>query len=373
MMLTFALATLWHERGRYLPGVVAVAFTVVLTALQGGLLLGMFAFVSLPIDRARADVWMGGPDIRTADMSQPIPAHDLDLLASQPEIDRCETYVQGMAPFTRPDGTVELCMVLGANLQPDSLGAVHDLTPQHRALLTEPGTIVIDQGDVSRLGLKGVGDYGELAGRRVRLVGLVHGFQGIAGVYIFCSVPTARRLLRLSENQATYVLGRCRNPAAAEAVADRLRGQTKLSVFSRDDLSLRSRNHWLTKTRAGVSMSCGTLLGFLIGVLITGQTLYAATAVSLRQYAVLRAMGIPRRRMATAVLYQAGGVGSAGVLLGLGLIPLCAWVLHGLGAQLLLPGWLLVLSSVLTLLMALFSGVAALRLLWRVEPTSLLR
>jgi putative ABC transport system permease protein len=373
MMLTFALATLWHERGRYLPGVVAVAFTVVLTALQGGLLLGMFAFVSLPVDRARADVWLGGPGIQAADMSQPIPAHHLALLADQPEVESCDIYVQGICPFTRPDGSVELCMVLGASLAPDSLGAVHDLTPQHRALLTEPGTIVIDQAGLARLGLRGVGDYSEMAGRRVRLVGLVQGFQGIAGVYIFCSVPTARRLLRLPEDQVTYVLGRCRNPAEAAAVADRLRGKSNLSVFTREDLSLRSRNHWLTKTRAGISMGCGTLLGFLVGALITAQTLYAATAVSLRQYAILRAMGIPRRRMAVAVLLQAGGVGGAGVLLGLGLVPLFAWILQGLGAQLLIPGWLLLLSSVLTLLMALLSGLAALRLLWRVEPTCLLR
>src|SRR5262249_16136637 len=141
----------------------------------------------------------------------------------------------------------------------------------------------------------------------------------------------------------------------------------------REDLSLRSRNHWLTKTRAGLSMSFGTLLCFLVGALITGQTLYGATAVSLRQYAVLRAMGIPRRRMATAVLFQAGGVGGAGVLLGLGVLPLCVWILQGLGAQLLLTAWLLLLSSVLTVFMALVSGLAALRLLWRVEPTMLLR
>ena len=54
MTLTYVLCTLWHERQRFLPGVIAVAFSAALTALQGGLLLGMFAFVSLPIDHARA-------------------------------------------------------------------------------------------------------------------------------------------------------------------------------------------------------------------------------------------------------------------------------------------------------------------------------
>lgn len=31
--MNFALATLWHERQRYLPGILAVAFSAVLIAL----------------------------------------------------------------------------------------------------------------------------------------------------------------------------------------------------------------------------------------------------------------------------------------------------------------------------------------------------
>ena len=43
--MSYALATLWYERQRFLPGVLAVGFSALLIALQCGLLLGLFDFV----------------------------------------------------------------------------------------------------------------------------------------------------------------------------------------------------------------------------------------------------------------------------------------------------------------------------------------
>ena len=54
--MSFALATLWFERRRYLPAVLAVAFSALLVALQLGLLIGTFSMVSVPIDHTRADL-----------------------------------------------------------------------------------------------------------------------------------------------------------------------------------------------------------------------------------------------------------------------------------------------------------------------------
>ena len=95
---------------------------------------------------------------------------------------------------------------------------------------------------------------------------------------------------------------------------------------------------------------------------VTSQTLYAATAASLREYAVLRALGIPRWRMAGMVMAQSLWVGLGGIALALPLIFALAAGGDGAGARVLLPRWLFALGSGLTLAMALFSGLAALRL-----------
>ena len=54
-------------------------------------------------------------------------------------------------------------MVIGSGLAEENLGSVEELTPDLRDKLTEPGTIVIDESERDRLGIKKIGDYGEIS------------------------------------------------------------------------------------------------------------------------------------------------------------------------------------------------------------------
>jgi putative ABC transport system permease protein len=372
---SYALTILWHERSRFLAGVLAVAFSALLIAVQCGLLLGMFTFASLPIDHApAAHIWLGGPNIRSVDLGRPMPASYVARLAGQPEVAQAEAYLQAFTYWVRPDGGFELCMVVGSRLEDEALGAVRELTAEMRARLSEPGTVVVDESERERLGVQGIGDNAQIGDRRVRVVGFVHGFRGIAGSYVFCSIETARSLLHLAPEQTIYLLGRCHTPQEASTVVKRLRSlYPKLSIFTREEFSLRSRVHWLTKTKAGIALGYAAALGLLVGAVVTSQTLYAATASSLREYAVLWALGIPLWRMASLVLAQSFWVGVLGVVLALPAIFALGNGADVLGVTVLLPLWLLAGTVTVTLGMALFSGLAALRLLWRMEPAILLR
>jgi putative ABC transport system permease protein len=371
--MSYALATLWHERQRYLPGVLAVAFSALLMSLQFGLLLGLFSITSIPIDHTRAHVWVGAPDVLSVDLGRPVPGEYRARLASEPGIEPPEPFIQMFSHWTKPSGGSELCIVIGSQMEDNAMGYVEELTPQLRTLLTEPGTIVVDEGELARLGVERVGDTAEIAGQRVRIVGLVHGLKSLAGPYVFCSLRTARPLLHLQPEQATYMLARCSDPSQATAIVDRLRNWSKMSAFTSEEFSIRSRMHWLTKTKAGIALGYAALLGLLVGGVVTSQTLYAATAASLREFAVLRALGIPRWRMAMSVLGQSFWVGLAGVLIGFPATFALAQGAESLGARVLLPSWMLAGAATVTMTMALLSGLAALRSLRLVEPAILLR
>jgi putative ABC transport system permease protein len=374
MYFAYAWTTLWGDRQRYFPGVLAVAFSASLMALQSGMLLGMFTFASLTIDRAQAHIWLGGPRISTVDMAYPIFERDVTRLASQPEVEQAEVYLQKHDLWVRPDGSIELCLVVGARLDEQSLGAVRELTPDLRLSLQENGAVVVDESDLKRLGIHGVGDVAEISGHRARVVGLTHGFRSPAGAHVFCSMETARQLTDFRPNQISYALGRCRDPEDAPAVVERLRASYPgLSAFTAPELSLRSRVYWLTKTKGGEALGYVALVGLLVGALVTAQTLYAATVAQLRQYAVLWALGTPIRRMAALVLAQAFCVGIAGLALAFPVTFALAWAAELLSVVILLPGWLLAATAAVTMAMALGSGFAAMRSLRRIEPAVLLR
>lgn len=373
--MSYALATLWYERQRFLPGVLAVAFSALLIILQTGLLMGLFSITSLPIDTTSADVWVGHPQVDSVDLGRPIP-QAWQAYLFMPEVVQVENYVQSFSNWTRPTGGSELCMVIGSRLGPDAIGSIKVLSEEQKALLTEPGAVIVDESEFERLGIQKVGDTAEIIGHHVRVVSSIKGYKGLAGPYVFCSIETARPLIRLNRDQTTFFLVRCRSPQDAETVVARLHEppfRKKLTAFTATDFSLHSRLHWLTKTKAGIAMGCAAALGLLVGAVVTSQTLYAATVASLKEYAVLRAMGIPRWRMAWTVLSQSFWVGIVGVALALPASYGLARLGNSVGAKVQMPWQLLLIATVITLGMALISGFAAMRSLRLAEPVTLLR
>src|SRR3954447_3588831 len=144
--MSYSLATLWYERQRYMPAVLAVAFSCLLIALQCGLLLGLFSITSIPIDESNADIWVGHPQVPSVDLGRPIPEAWQSYLAL-PEVQRTEPYMEGFAYWDKPTGGMELALVIGTRMEPDSIGAIRQLTMELRTRLSEPMSVVVDKGD----------------------------------------------------------------------------------------------------------------------------------------------------------------------------------------------------------------------------------
>ena len=49
--MSYSLTTIWYERQRFLPAILAVAFSAVLVAVQSGLVLGLLSMMSLAVDK----------------------------------------------------------------------------------------------------------------------------------------------------------------------------------------------------------------------------------------------------------------------------------------------------------------------------------
>src|SRR4051794_11350557 len=152
----YSLIILWRERRRFLPAVLAVAFSDLLITVQVGLLLGALAVLSLPIDHGQADVWIASRGVLSLELGYPIPESWRARAASLREVVETECYLYGFSYWRKPQGGSEVCCVIGSRLHEGALGAISDLTPRMRTLLTEPGAVVIDESERDRLGVSGV-------------------------------------------------------------------------------------------------------------------------------------------------------------------------------------------------------------------------
>jgi putative ABC transport system permease protein len=341
-------------------------------------LLGLFKITSIPIDNTTADIWIGSTAVPSVDLGKPVPMSYLSRVDGLSGVVSVEPFIANFANFTKPPGGTELCFILAANLDPGSAGAATLLTEKQREALTMRYSIIVDESDVKRLGLDGSsGNKPKINGKDVTLVGTVKGLKSLAAPWIFCNLDTARQLMGplLPHDHVTYLLVRTDTPARAKQLAAELRARypDDMTAFTAEEFSTGSRMYWLTRTKAGLAIGYAALLGLIVGMVITAQTLYSATAANAKEFAILLALGIPRWRIYLMVLTQSFWVG----VIGIGLAyPLCVG-LRALAIQFNTDvdmRWeILAGTAVITVGMALLAGLFALRSVRQIEPMSLLR
>jgi putative ABC transport system permease protein len=376
--MSYALQTLWHERTRYASGVLAVTFSAVLIALQCGLLLGLFKITSIPIDNTSADLWIGSTAVPSVDLGKPIPTWYLGRVQGKPGVQSVELFIANFANFTKPStGGTELCFLLAGNLDDGSAGAAKMLTREQREALTMRYAIIVDESDVKRLGLDGADGKPKINGKEVHVVGTVKGLKSLAAPWVFCSLDTAKQLMGAvyPSDHVTYLLAKCDTPQRAKEIAAELRAEhgSDMVAYTAEEFSTGSRLYWLTRTKAGLAIGYAALLGLIVGMVITAQTLYSATAANAKEFAILLALGIPRWRIYLMVLTQSFWVGVIGIAIA---YPVCLGLRHialQFNTDVDMRWEILAGTAGLTVAMALLAGLFALRSVRKIEPMSLLR
>src|SRR5438094_5263290 len=87
----------------------------------------------------------------------------------------------------------------------------------------------------------------------------------------------------------------------------------EVDVLTRDEFARKSRTYWTIRTGAGGAILTAAVLGFLIGLVVVSQTVYANTMENIEEYATLKALGASQGFVARIVLTQAlicGMIGS---------------------------------------------------------------
>jgi putative ABC transport system permease protein len=131
--------------------------------------------------------------------------------------------------------------------------------------------------------------------------------------------------------------------------------------------------YWTIKTGAGSAILTAAVLGFLIGLVVVSQTIYANTMENIEEYATLKALGAPKSLVARIVLTQALLCGAVGSILGLfAVIPVIDHA-KSLIPWLYMPWWLPVMMVLPSMTMCGLASIASVRNALTVEPGRVFR
>ncbi|HUW53119.1 MAG TPA: ABC transporter permease [Rhodanobacter sp.] len=376
-MVALARKTLIYEWRRFLPAMLAVGFAGLLQLLQLALVLGIFGSTSVYITGSSADVWVGYPGTQNVGSGRTIDPDVESRILMDPAVQRVEPYIWVDGDWRGPHETGGISVfVSGIDPSPEGLMFSKALLPSLRARLAEPDAVVVDRSVLDQLGVN-IGETATINGHQVTVVGISSGLRALGGVNVLTSLSTARELDGdPTDIGPTYLVAKLRDPKQADAVAARLRGDTAFgpyTTWSAKDFARISVRYWMFDTGAGAGVLFLAGIVFLVGAVITSQTLIAAVNGSMREYATLNALGVGVGALRRVVLEQAFWVGALG-LLGAGVLGVVLMLLaHSQDVPVVLnvPAALACIALVMGL--AAVSGLAAMRSLRRADPATLLR
>ncbi|HEV3481238.1 MAG TPA: ABC transporter permease [Candidatus Acidoferrales bacterium] len=136
---------------------------------------------------------------------------------------------------------------------------------------------------------------------------------------MYTSLSNASRILPPSPHLLTFVLAKAAPDVSPRELATRIQAQTGLRARSSDDFKADTVDWLLINSEDVGDMASMVSIAMLVGFGVTGVMLYMFTADSLKQYAVLKAMGASSRLLLAMIFVQSGLCALLGTGLGLGL------------------------------------------------------
>jgi putative ABC transport system permease protein len=216
----------------------------------------------------------------------------------------------------------------------------------------------------------------ELESRRIELQGLFTVGASFAadGSLITSDLNFQRIFPKIKAGQVSVGVITLKSNADPQAMAKVLKSglPDDIKVLTRQEFIEFEKEHWKNNTAIGFIFSLGTLMGFIVGIVIVYQILYSDVSDHLPEYATLKAMGYTNTYLLSVVFQEALILAILGFVPGFNLSLFLYSLTRNatrLPMAMLFDRSLLVLA--LTILMCVISGIIAIQKLRETDPAEI--
>ena len=241
--------------------------------------------------------------------------------------------------------------------------------------LRQPYTITIDETAMTKLGVK-LGDKALYNGQTVTVAGITRGYPNMMQATIVMSRDTLRMLGQADTGpRVGPLMVKLRDPSQAERVAIELnaQGDGQWKAWTRQELADANASAMFEEGILVIIIGGCVVLGTIIGVAITWQTLRGAIMANIKEFASLRALGVGMGSLNRIVMELSFWVGLVGVGAAIGLTLLVQMLAAANAVIIALPPVLLIIVGGGLVVIAMLSGLLSLGILKNSQPADLLR
>jgi len=374
-MPNLAVRNLLHDKLRSAMTVAGVAFAVTLVFVQVGLFLGLLDNASVTIDRIDADLWVTSRNTPNVDFAHGFPENYVQRVRSVDGVARADNLLVQFLNVALPNGAEEGMLAYGLE-DFTRWGIPWNVEQGSLADLRRGDFLFLDASAERRYGPFRVGDYREILGYRVKIIGRTR--EALS----FTTTPIGfldyRRVQRIAGDRmagkTTYVLVRLAPGADGERVrAEIARRLPYNDVYTRAEWARRSRGYWVASTGLGLNMYLTVFLGCLVGVVVVAQTLYTSTMEHLKEFGTVKAIGGSNADIYRILGTQATLAALVGYAVGGGMAAALGPAMAKIGLKLIVTPGLGVAVLAGTLLLCLGSAFVSFRKVAGIDPALVFR
>jgi putative ABC transport system permease protein len=374
-ILKIAYKLLVNDKGKFAALLVGITFAVFLMVMMTSMFAGILYRSSATVINIGAKVWVKDPAVNTVASSIPMPDYILDAVRSISGVKYAVPLYSGGALVKLRSGTYQSVTILG--LDDTSLFGRPALSEgQIEDIYAENAFVVVQDAEFRKLDNPKLGSEFEINDNRGVVVGIAKvttsGLFGIPTLYT--TYKRAIQYIPSTRYTISYILV---EPKSSDAVQN-IKQQVKLlgyEALTSDEFISKISNFYMYQTGLGTNVLIMTVISFIVGLSISGQTFYTFILENLEKFGALKAIGAKGKELVYMILFQATFTALTGYGLGIGLASLLIAL-----AKLRLPSYAakitygnLGLAFIMVLIIAGISSYIGVRKVIKIEPFDIFR
>jgi putative ABC transport system permease protein len=390
-MLRVALKMLVGDRAKYAGLLFGITFTSFLVTFAASYFCGfMTRGFALIAENAATDVWVMDPAVESVEQTANMPASALDRVRSVEGMISAAPLALATAEVRFPNGRVQSFQVIAVD-DATLLGVPALKDGASPAVLRAADSVIVDPGGTSGkletpVLVSDQWTYGEphlsaptrpLAEGDELLVNdhrvVVRGRSEALPRFpprplLYTTWSNAARILLPERRQLTFVLATAASGVSPHELATRIHARTGLKARASDDFKADTVRWFLVNSEDVGDIGAMISLAMSVGFGITGVMLYMFTHESLKQYAVLKAMGATSKLLLTMIFVQAGLCALLGTGMGLGLCAITGQLAIWAGYPFRMMWFTPLLGGMMVLLVSVVAAAISARPVLKLEP-----
>ena len=374
-ILRIAYKLLVNDKGKFVALLVGVTFAVFLMTMMTSMFAGILKRSSSTVINIGATVWVMDPAVNTVASSIPMPDYILDAVRSIDGVNYAVPLYSGGALVKLRSGIYQAVTILGLD-DASLFGRPELIEGKIEDIYAENGFVVVKDAEFAKLDNPKLGTDFEINDHRAVVVGIAKvttgGLFGVPTLYT--TYNRAIQYLPTSRYTLAYVLVEPKSRDAIPHIKEEI-GKLGYEALTKDEFIQKVSTFYKYKTGLGINVMLMTVISFVVGLSISGQTFYTFILENLEKFGALKAIGAKGRELIYMILFQAAFTALTGYGLGIGLASLVI-----AGAKLRLPSYAalithtnLIFAFIMVVVIAAISSYIGVRKVIRIEPFDIFR